>query len=70
MHIWHHAYEMPEDRKYGINFGISLSLWDYIFGTAHIPHNGRDIKLGFPGLEKFPKHFCSQITHGFKKQPD
>jgi sterol desaturase/sphingolipid hydroxylase (fatty acid hydroxylase superfamily) len=70
MHIWHHAYEMPEDRKYGINFGISLSLWDYIFGTAHIPHNGRDIKLGFPGLEKFPKHFFSQITHGFKKQPD
>lgn len=70
MHIWHHAYEMPENRKYGINFGISLSLWDYIFGTAHIPHNGRDIKLGFPGLEKFPKHFFSQIVHGFKRQSD
>jgi sterol desaturase/sphingolipid hydroxylase (fatty acid hydroxylase superfamily) len=68
MHIWHHAYEMPEDRKYGINFGISLSLWDYIFGTAHIPHTGRDIKLGFPGLEKFPKHFISQISHGFKRR--
>ena len=70
MHIWHHAYEMPEDRKYGINFGISLSLWDYIFGTAHIPHTGRDIKLGFPGLEKFPKHFISQISHGFKRRAD
>jgi sterol desaturase/sphingolipid hydroxylase (fatty acid hydroxylase superfamily) len=70
MHIWHHAYEMPENRKYGINFGISLSLWDYIFGTAHIPHNGRDIKLGFPGLEKFPKRFFSQIAHGFKRQSD
>ncbi|MBT5976802.1 MAG: sterol desaturase family protein, partial [Flavobacteriales bacterium] len=42
MHIWHHAKDIPEDRKFGINFGISLSLWDYIFGTAWIPKPGRD----------------------------
>jgi sterol desaturase/sphingolipid hydroxylase (fatty acid hydroxylase superfamily) len=70
MHIWHHAYEMPENRKYGINFGISLSLWDYIFGTARIPYNGRDIRLGFPGLEKFPKRFLSQIFYGFKRRSE
>ena len=64
MHIWHHAYEMPENRKYGINFGISLALWDYIFGTAHIPHNGRDIRLGFPGVEQFPANFVQQNLHG------
>lgn len=68
MHIWHHAYEMPENRKYGINFGISLSLWDYLFGTAVIPSDGRDIKLGFPGLERFPKRFFSQAIYGFKKK--
>jgi len=67
MHIWHHAYEMPEERKFGINFGVSLILWDYLFGTAVIPGNGRDIKLGFPGLEKFPKCFISQALHGFRK---
>jgi sterol desaturase/sphingolipid hydroxylase (fatty acid hydroxylase superfamily) len=67
MHIWHHAYEMPDDREFGINFGISLSLWDYIFGTAFIPYNGRDLKLGFPGLEKFPKKFLSQALYGFKR---
>jgi sterol desaturase/sphingolipid hydroxylase (fatty acid hydroxylase superfamily) len=67
MHIWHHAYNIPSDRKYGINFGISLSLWDYLFGTAVIPKNGRDIRLGFPGVEKFPKYFLSQALHGFKK---
>ena len=70
MHIWHHAYEMPENRKYGINFGISLSLWDYIFGTAFIPSNGRDVKLGFPGLEKFPKNFFSQVVYGFRRVSD
>jgi len=70
MHIWHHAHEWPKGRKYGINFGISLSFWDYVFGTAVIPHNGRDIKLGFPGLDQFPKKFISQELHGFKKKSD
>ena len=66
MHIWHHSYEIPEDRKYGINFGISLALWDYIFGTAYIPKNGQNIRLGFPGIEGFPQKFSTQFKHGFK----
>jgi len=65
MHIWHHVYELPEGRQYGINFGISLAIWDYLFGTALIPHNGRDIKLGFPGMEELPKDFVGQNLHGF-----
>lgn len=67
MHIWHHAYELPENRKYGINFGISLAIWDYIFGTAEIPYDGRDIKLGFPGVEKFPVSFSGQMVYGIKE---
>ena len=66
MHIWHHAYDLPEDRRYGINFGITLALWDYLFGTAHIPHDGRDIRLGFPGVEAFPRDFVAQNLHGFR----
>lgn len=68
MHKWHHAYNIPEERKYGINFGISLSLWDYLFGTNYEPYEGKDIRLGFPGIERFPKSFWAQITHGFKKK--
>ena len=64
MHIWHHAYEMPEDKPHGINFGLTLAIWDYIFGTARIPYNGRDIRLGFPEVEKFPKSFIQQNLHG------
>jgi sterol desaturase/sphingolipid hydroxylase (fatty acid hydroxylase superfamily) len=64
MHIWHHAYDLPEGYRYGINFGITLALWDYIFGTAVIPHDGRDIKLGFPGMEEFPPDFVHQNIHG------
>ncbi len=66
MHIWHHAYDIPEEHRYGVNFGISLSLWDYLFGTAYIPFEGRNIRLGFKGVEKFPKRFFGQVTHGFR----
>ncbi len=65
MHIWHHAYDLPEERKYGVNFGLTLAVWDYIFGTAYIPKDGRDIRLGFPGVETFPENFVGQVTHGF-----
>ena len=68
MHIWHHAYDLPEDRKTGVNFGLTLSIWDYIFKTDYIPQDGKDIKLGFPGVEDFPKDFIHQNTHGFKRK--
>jgi len=68
MHIWHHSYNLPEDRRTGVNFGLTLALWDYIFGTAYIPHDGRDIRLGFPGVEQFPEGFVGQVTHGFSKK--
>lgn len=67
MHIWHHAYHLPKERKNGVNFGLSLSVWDYVFGTNYQPHNGRDIELGFPGVEDFPEDFVGQNTYGFTK---
>ena len=65
MHIWHHSYELPEERRYGINFGLTLSVWDYLFKTAYIPHNGQNIKLGFPGVDNFPSTFAGQVRLGF-----
>lgn len=67
MHIWHHAYDLPDERKYGINFGLTLAIWDYIFGTAEIPHDGRDIKLGFQGVTAIPQDFIGQFFYGIKK---
>lgn len=67
MHLYHHAYHLPEERMKGVNFGISLSVWDYIFGTHYIPDSKGDIELGFPGVEKFPKDFVGQNIYGFRK---
>lgn len=66
MHIWHHAKYLP-DGSAGVNFGISLSIWDYLFGTVYMPANGRDIELGFPKDDNFPNKFFTQITYPFLK---
>ena len=65
MHIWHHSKKLPN--KYGVNFGISLSLWDYLFKTNHIPSDGRDIELGFHGEKEYPKDFIHQEMYPLKK---
>lgn len=66
MHIWHHAKSLPSHVKYGVNFGLTLSVWDYIFGSNHIPKDGRDIELGFAGDENFPKDFVAQELYPLK----
>ncbi len=58
MHIWHHSKQLPV--RYGVNYGLTLSIWDYLFKTNYIPHSGRDIELGFEGDETFPTDFLSQ----------
>lgn len=65
MHIWHHAKHIPS--RYGVNFGLTLSLWDYLFKTNYIPKEGRDEPLGFNNLKQFPKTFLRQILYPFKK---
>ncbi len=67
MHLYHHSYVLPKG-SYGVNFGISLSVWDYIFKTNYIPEDSGTIEIGFPGDEKIPKNFFGQIFYGFGKR--
>jgi len=67
MHIWHHVKELPKEHVKGINFGISLSCWDYLFKTNYIPSDGRDIELGFDGVEHYPEGFFEQQIEPFRK---
>ncbi len=68
MHIWHHAKSLPDERHYGVNFGITLALWDFIFRTDYIPEEGRDIPLGFENVEDFPHSFLDQAKYGFSHE--
>ncbi len=67
MHLYHHVKALPEGKPQGINFGISLSIWDYIFKTNYVPEESGTIELGFDGEERFPKTFIGQFFTGFGK---
>lgn len=66
MHIWHHGKEIPN--KYGVNFGLTLSIWDYLFKTDYVPNSGRDIELGFENDEQFPTEFIGQELYPLTKK--
>jgi sterol desaturase/sphingolipid hydroxylase (fatty acid hydroxylase superfamily) len=68
MHTWHHAKYFPAQFKYGINYGISLSIWDYIFGTVHFPDSGESVELGYQGEEEMPHTFLQQAKFGFRQR--
>ncbi|WP_291400667.1 sterol desaturase family protein [Daejeonella sp.] len=67
MHLWHHAKELPESHPNGFNYGITLSVWDYIFGTYYWPSNDENLPLGLPDEEKFPEDFVGQNIEPFRR---
>ena len=68
MHLYHHAKTLPNNHNYGVNFGISLSLWDYIFKTAYVPEDSGTIELGWKNDDDFPETFLEQIGVGLWKE--
>jgi sterol desaturase/sphingolipid hydroxylase (fatty acid hydroxylase superfamily) len=67
MHIWHHAKAIPSGR-YGVNYGLTLAIWDYMFGSAWIPHDGRDVPLGFDKVDEYPHGIFSQMLRPFQRK--
>lgn len=68
MHVWHHDREWPADRPWGVNFGICLSAWDWIFGTAWWPDrrqapDQQPRRLGFQGMERFPRDLVRRFLY-------
>lgn len=66
MHVWHHDRAWPQDRPNGANFGISLSLWDWLLGTAWWPSREerptqQPERLGFAGMERYPRTTWDRI---------
>jgi sterol desaturase/sphingolipid hydroxylase (fatty acid hydroxylase superfamily) len=57
MHLWHHAHDGVNGRT--VNFGISLSVWDWIFRTANVPALPPDA-IGFEGDKAYPDDFFRQ----------
>jgi len=70
MHVWHHDRAWPPHLPKGVNFGIQLSLWDWLFGTAWWPSPSERPRqqpdaLGFPGDERLPRGFSARLLAPF-----
>lgn len=60
MHLWHH--DASDEGGVAKNFGIVLSLWDWLFRTAYWPLNRRPERIGYPGDEELPRGLAPQLA--------
>ena len=60
MHLWHH--DISTEGGTSKNYGIVLSLWDWIFGTAYWPRERSPERIGYPGMEELPGTFGGQMA--------
>ena len=64
MHVWHHNLLLKKEEK-TVNYGINLSIWDWIFNTAYMPKNKHPKKIGIIDKNKIPKSFIRQELYPF-----
>lgn len=59
MHLWHH--DASEEGGIAKNFGIVLSLWDWIFRTAYWPRDRTPERIGYPNDQELPRALPLQL---------
>jgi sterol desaturase/sphingolipid hydroxylase (fatty acid hydroxylase superfamily) len=64
LHIWHHAASI--DPRRNVNYGDALCVWDYLLGTAYLPDERPNLKLGFEGVAEYPTRFWGQLIEPFR----
>ncbi len=58
MHLWHH--DASDEGGVAKNFGIVLSVWDFLFGTAYWPRRRSPMRIGYPGDGEMPRDLGRQ----------
>src|SRR5260370_31169936 len=62
MHRWHPS---KIYRGNGFNFATKIAIWDWIFGTAHLPKGEKPIGYGLGGDAPFPDGYFRQTVYAF-----
>ena len=60
MHLWHH--DASDEGGTAKNYGIVLSLWDFVLGTAYWPRDRPPARLGYPGDDDMPRDLPRQMA--------
>jgi sterol desaturase/sphingolipid hydroxylase (fatty acid hydroxylase superfamily) len=67
MHLWHH--DRSDEGGVAKNFGIMLSLWDFLFRTAYWPRNRSPLALGYPTVGRMPADLFGQLLFPLTEAP-
>jgi sterol desaturase/sphingolipid hydroxylase (fatty acid hydroxylase superfamily) len=67
MHLWHH--DASSEGGVAKNFGVVLSLWDHLFGTAYWPRDRGPARLGYPAMEEMPATLAGQLLWPLTRRP-
>ncbi|WP_279246323.1 sterol desaturase family protein [Candidatus Litorirhabdus singularis] len=60
LHRWHHSRTIVESNS---NYGQTVSVWDWVFGTRHLPADKAPPEdIGMTGLAAFPMTWWAQIV--------
>jgi sterol desaturase/sphingolipid hydroxylase (fatty acid hydroxylase superfamily) len=64
LHRWHHSRTMEEANT---NFGQTISVWDWVFGTRYLPADSEPPRdIGIADLPDFPMTWWAQIAAPFR----
>ena len=63
MHRWHHSSAGEQDA----NFATKLAIWDWLFGTAHLPAGEKPAAYGLFGDPPFPAGYLEQNLRAFRR---
>jgi sterol desaturase/sphingolipid hydroxylase (fatty acid hydroxylase superfamily) len=67
MHLWHH--DASDEGGVAKNFGVILSAWDFLFGTAWWPRDRNPERLGYPGDREMPRGLVGQLAWPLARAP-
>lgn len=64
LHRWHHSRTIDEANT---NFGQTVSVWDWVFGTRYLPADRRPPRdIGIADLPRFPMTWWAQVLAPFR----
>ncbi len=66
LHRWHHSRTLEEANT---NFGQTISVWDWVFGTRYLPPDRKPPRdIGIADLPAFPMTWRAQVLAPFRWQ--
>lgn len=62
LHRWHHSTKISQANN---NYGLTLIIWDVVFGTRYLPSRQGPEEIGIESIPNYPGSFVRQMIFPF-----